>query len=59
MKFEKYNSELNRISSIYQIKEEHAGCYMVNYEDQYICHEYNGGCKSIEKCREIREKESC
>lgn len=56
MEFEEYNSELNRISSTYQIREDHAGCYMANYENQYICHEYKGGCKSLEKCREIREK---
>ena len=58
MEFEEYNSELNRISSTYQIREDHAGCYMANYENQYICHEYKGGCKSLEKCREIREKEN-
>lgn len=52
-----FEPELNRISSTYQISEDHAGCYLSNYENEYICHKHNGGCKNIKWCREIREKE--
>lgn len=43
--------------STYQITEDHAGCYLSNYEDEYICHKYNGGCRHANKCKEISDKE--
>lgn len=30
------------------------GCYLCNFEDEYICKEYNGGCKSIHICKNIK-----
>ena len=54
---ESFESELKRISSTYQISKDHAGCYLSNYENEYICHKHNGGCKNIEMCRGISTKE--
>lgn len=34
--------------------EEHAACYICNFEDQYICREYNGGCNSYKKCKAVK-----
>ena len=44
-----FESELTRISSISQVSGNHAGCYLSNYENEYICHKHNGGCKNIER----------
>lgn len=49
--------QINEIATIYQITNEQAGCYLSNYEDEYICHKYNGGCRNANKCKEIFEKE--
>ena len=49
--------EQHRLSSIYNISEVHASCYMCNYEDEFICHKFNNGCDSIGKCKYIYEKE--
>lgn len=32
------------------------GCYLCNFEDRYICNEYNGGCKSLSRCQEIHKQ---
>lgn len=49
---------VNRMSVTYQITNDHAGCWLSNFEDDYICHKNNGDCKNISKCREIFKKES-
>ncbi len=54
---EDFKEESKRLSSEYEITETHAGCFLCNYEDRYICNEYNGGCKSLDKCKEIYENE--
>lgn len=60
-KFEKlgldFEDDINKLSSTYRISKEYVGCYLSNFEDDYICHKYNGGCENIDKCREIFEKE--
>lgn len=33
--------EQNRLSSIYNITNVHAGCYMCNFENKYICVKHN------------------
>ena len=35
----------------------HACCYLCNFESDYICHQYNGGCPRIEECRWIHNLE--
>lgn len=38
------------------IDENQAGCYLVNYPDDYICTQYNGGCVQIEICKELKKR---
>ena len=52
---ERFDSEVKNISTLYSVTKEQAACYLCNF-DCYICNEFNGGCKNIEKCRDIREK---
>lgn len=33
-------------------------CYLCNFDDEYICRKYNGGCKSINVCEIIKKGES-
>lgn len=49
--------QMQRISYVHKITNEQAACYLSNYEDGYICHKYNGGCKNIDMCRKISEGE--
>lgn len=59
-KFEKlgldFEGEIDKISSKYHISNCHVGCFLSNYEDGYICHKHNGGCKNIDICRKINEE---
>ena len=57
-RFSKFEKEMNRLASTYGITDIHAECYMCNYEDKFICREYNNGCESMDKCKEIFEKEN-
>lgn len=52
-----FEEKLNMISTTYQITNDHAGCWLSNFEDDYICHKHNSECKNIDTCREIFEKE--
>ena len=52
---EKFDSDLKKIIALYSVTEEHAGCYLCNFDDEYICHKYNGGCEKLEQCRQIKE----
>ena len=52
-----FQEELKHISTTYQITEAVAGCYLSNYDDDYICHNHNGECRNIEQCKKISEKE--
>lgn len=51
-----FEEKLNRISTTYQITNGHAACWLSNFENVYICHKHNGGCRNIDKCREIFER---
>lgn len=55
---EDFKEESKRLISEYEITETHAGCFLCNYEDRYICNEHNGGCRLLDKCKEINEKEN-
>ena len=57
MDYKEIEREENRLASTYNITNVHAGCFMCNFENEYICIKYNGGCKGLNKCREIFEKE--
>jgi hypothetical protein len=45
----------SEISLMFDIDFTLAACYISNFEDDYICHEFNGECKNLEICRKIRE----
>lgn len=52
MEFDDYN-EISEISNEYKSFDILISCYLVNFEDDYLCHKHNGGCKNIDKCRDI------
>lgn len=49
--------QIQKITYVNHISNEQAACYLSNYEDGYICHKHNGGCKNIDICRKIYEDE--
>lgn len=50
---EDYVRQRDYLIDKYRIDRNLAGCYLVNFEDDYICHRFNGGCKNFRKCRLI------
>lgn len=52
----KFNADLKEIIDTCQVDEGLAACYLCNFEDEYICHTHNGGCKKIWQCKDIQEK---
>lgn len=49
-----FEKEQTRLSNKYGITKEHAGCFMCNGGvDEYICEQYNGGCKELKVCKSI------
>ena len=55
---EEYSKQHRYLSEKYGIHGAHACCYMCNFENDYICHVFNGGCEQIDVCRKIREGEN-
>lgn len=55
---EEYLDQHHYLTSTYYIPGAQAACYMCNFENDYICHQYNGGCKRLEVCKMIREAEN-
>lgn len=51
-------AECRYLSEKYGIYGIHARCYMYNFESDYFCHKYNGGCKFLETCQKIRHTEN-
>lgn len=54
---DEYSEQHRYITDVYGIHGAHTGCYLCNFENDYICHQYNGGCDRIDVCRKIREQE--
>ena len=52
-----YIKQHRYLSEKYNIHGAHACCYLHNFENDYICHTFNGGCDRIEACRRIRSEE--
>lgn len=53
-----FDKEQTRISETYNVSSNHAGCFISNGGvDEYVCKEYNGGCKDFDVCQRIRESE--
>lgn len=55
--FVDFITKTNEIQSKYNISFEHAGCYICNFEDDYICWKHNDGCRFIEECKNIKMKD--
>lgn len=55
--FWEFATGVDKIQSRYNIDFEHAACYICNFEDDFICYKHNDGCKNIELCKSIKEKE--
>lgn len=43
-----------RIKTEYDLTDVHAGCYICNYRDQYLCR----NCTGLDKCEEVYSAES-
>jgi hypothetical protein len=55
--YKEYLQKHQWLTDKYKIHGAQACCYMCNFENDYICHQYNGGCNRIDVCRQIREDE--
>jgi len=53
-----FDKKVTRLCDSYHVSDGMVRCYLVNFEDDYICHKYNGGCKFINECRHIEASES-
>lgn len=54
---DEYRKEHLYLTDKYDIHGAHACCYMCNFKNDYICHQYNGGCSKLDICKRIRESE--
>lgn len=54
---ESFEAQQKRLVDEYDITATHAGCYIVNFFDEYICKAYNGGCPKLGVCGKIEESE--
>lgn len=52
-----FETQQKRLVDKYDITATHAGCYIVNFCDEYICRAYNGGCPQLGVCGKIEESE--
>lgn len=53
-----YSEQHQRLIDTYGIHGAQAGCYICNFENEYFCHQYNGGCSRLAICKHIRELEN-
>lgn len=53
----KFLEQSINITEHFNINRAIAQCYICNFEDDYICHQFNGGCDNIELCRKIYDKQ--
>jgi hypothetical protein len=52
-----FEMQKDALMNEYGITANHAGCYLVNFFDEYICKAYNGGCPQLGVCGKIEESE--
>lgn len=52
-----YYEQHCKLTKKYGIDGAHAGCYICNFENNYYCHQWQGGCDRIDICRKIKEDE--
>lgn len=55
---EDYIEQHRYLTNKYGIHGAQAGCYICNFENEYLCHQFNGGCERFEECRRIRAEET-
>ena len=52
-----FEDQVKEVSDLFpNLSKASCSCFVVNYCDDFICKEHNGGCKSIETCARIKEK---
>lgn len=52
---EDYIVQHNELIEEYGMRGVHACCYLCNFESEYVCHVFNGGCPRLDECRRIKE----
>ena len=53
----KFLDRADKLVEQFNIARDTACCYLCNFEDDYICKQFNGGCKNRKLCREIYLKQ--
>lgn len=53
-----YLEHRQRLIDTYDIHGAQAGCYICNFENEYFCHQYNGGCSRLAICKHIHDLEN-
>jgi hypothetical protein len=51
-----FQESKDKLVERFKISETHAGCFLSNYGDRYICKEHNGGCAYQSECDKIHRK---
>lgn len=55
--YEKYFKQVHHLINKYGIHYTDASCYVCNFPNDYICYQFNGGCKCLARCQRIRDEE--
>lgn len=50
-----FETQQKRLVDKYGITATHAGCYIVNFCDEYICRAFNGGCPQLGVCARLKK----
>lgn len=53
----KFLDQADKLVEQFNISRDTACCFICNFEDDYICKQFNGGCKNRKLCREIYLKQ--
>jgi len=53
----KFFAKADELVEKFNISRDTACCFICNFEDDYICKRFNGGCKNRKLCREIYLKQ--
>ena len=49
----KFLAQADKLVEQFNISRDTACCFICNFEDDYICKRFNGGCKNLYLCREV------
>ena len=53
----KFLDQADKLVEQFNISRDTACCFICNFEDDYICKRFNGGCKNLNLCREVYLKQ--